>query len=156
MHMLGLAFRYIELADMLLTRTDMPGKRHVWKELPPCAPGKAHSQLRERASGRRSAGSHFDVACEDADGSRLHAEAEQLLLAPGAWPADCLRLFGLAAGSLQARARHGRLRCELGESTPAAARLPAAASLALGLMCTAPVQRRRPSSSKLPGFNAWQ
>ena len=138
MHMPGLAFWYIELADMLLTRTDMPGKRHVWKELPPCAPGKAHSQLRARASGRRSAGSHFDVACEDADGSRLHAEAEQLL-PPGAWPADCLRLFGLAAGSLQARARHGRLRCELGTSTPAAARLPAAASLALGLMCAAPV-----------------
>ncbi len=41
------------------------------------------------------------MACEDADGSALHAEVEQLMLAPGAWLADSLGLFGLVVEGVQ-------------------------------------------------------
>lgn len=44
------------------------------------------------------------MACEEPDGSTLHAEVEQLLLAPGAWLADSLGLFGLSLGGIQVRA----------------------------------------------------
>lgn len=47
------------------------------------------------------AGGHFAVACEDANGSALHAEVEQLMLAPGAWLADSLGLFGLVVEGVQ-------------------------------------------------------
>ena len=48
-----------------------------------------------------NAGSHFVVACAEPDGSLLHAEVEQLMLAPGAWLADSLGLFGLTLGGIQ-------------------------------------------------------
>ena len=43
------------------------------------------------------------MACEEPDGSTLHAEVEQLMLAPGAWLSDSLNLFGLSLGGIQVR-----------------------------------------------------
>lgn len=41
------------------------------------------------------------MACDEPDGATLHAEVEQLLLAPGAWLADSLDLFGLSLSGTQ-------------------------------------------------------
>ena len=50
------------------------------------------------------------MACEDADGSALHAEVEQLMLAPGAWLADSLGLFGLVAEGVQVNVLNSSVR----------------------------------------------
>lgn len=70
-----------------------------------------------------AAGSHFAVACTEPDGSTVHAEVEQLMLAPGPWLADSLGLFGMSLGGIQvmvprllfaARRMAGKLACALG------------------------------------------